>query len=138
MSRLDELKREIEELEAKSVAQEQNAGEPADGLDIPADDPEVLAVMKGGDHPGVREVWPELARPKTLTEARQIVAEQRKQEALKARTGDESLPVAERVQAAREWRAGLPTGNTWEQFSEQELPERLARHPHFVRLREAT
>ena len=56
--------------------------------------------------------------------------------AAQATAGDETKPVAERIQAAREWRTALPTRNYCEQFDDASLVEKLIPHPHSERLKE--
>jgi hypothetical protein len=70
LSRLDELKKEILELEAKANAQEgQQNGEVAA---IPADDPEVLPLMERVEGEEYLLYWPEY-KNRTLDEAKEIV-----------------------------------------------------------------
>jgi hypothetical protein len=73
----------------------------------------------------------------TLEGAKILLAKSRKQAALMAVVQDESLPMEERVEAARQWGAGLVYGKEhWASLGDTELIERLSIHPHTKRLQE--
>jgi hypothetical protein len=73
----------------------------------------------------------------TLEGAKILLAKSRKQAALMAAVQDESLPLEERVEAARQWGAGLAYGKEhWASLGDAELIERLSIHPHTKRLQE--
>ena len=122
LSRLDELKQEVSELEARTKAQPQGQESPSEaddpdlnmvGRDDPSwmaiadDDPELAPYLKVPeptedlDEIGrlVRHCWPHLNRPKTLTEAKRIVALRRRHRAIYAVIVDESKPRSERLAA---------------------------------------
>jgi hypothetical protein len=66
----------------------------------------------------------------TLAQARAFAEAAR----FKANAGDESRSMADRLEAARKWRATLDPRHLALSFPEHETPERLAHHPHSERL----
>jgi len=117
MNGIDQLKQEIAELEAQTQAQLQTeAQEPA--TETSASFPQ---------------------RPKTLKELFDPNHPWRlKNDALLATATDESLPEPQRIKAAVEWRERLtPTElRHWQQYKDEELPERLTPHPHREKLKQ--
>lgn len=146
MSRLDELKREIAELEAKA-AQAESQIEPVSGMDdpalkpymidradpswrtIPDYDPDLLKYVEG--HPNApaqaARLWPHLCRPKTLEEAKRIVAQLRNNRAVYAVIVDESKPSVERLMAIQYVLDKIldPGRHYLKQFSAEQLLERI-------------
>lgn len=106
--------------------------------DIADPDPEVLQAMQPGDpsDPYV-QMLPSLFRGMSRIEAKVYVARRRRFQRLHDTITDDSLPMAERVAAAEQWKA---TANQdydfWCQFAAHELPERMSPHPHRAKLEE--
>jgi hypothetical protein len=71
-----------------------------------------------------------------LPDAKRLVWEQRRAQAQLNVIRDESQPREQRIQAALEWRAALPTGNSWAGLRDSDLVESLSIHPHIARLEE--
>ena len=102
---------------------------------IEDDDPEVLSMIKPDEDPEMEALFCKFL-PRTVPQAKQKIAEQRRHNRLRAVAGDESKPMSERIEAAEQWRADAPLGSHWLQYSEADLVERLTPHPHRDRLKE--
>src|SRR5262249_47046080 len=97
---------------------------------IADDDPELICYLKGWDRSNpktaeVAELWPAFARPKTLQEAKRIVAKNRKEQSLCALIVDITRPREERVQAIKDVLDTLPIGHYLKQFSTERLLEKI-------------
>jgi hypothetical protein len=142
VSRLDELKKEIMELEAKAKAQENHhAPQSIVDLDdpawsaIPDNDPELAPFLEASapaqdlDVIGklIRKLCPGADRQRTLQEAKKIVASRRKHRAIYATIVDDMKPEAERLAAIQTVLEKLlePGPHFLRQFSLEQLLQRV-------------
>ncbi len=137
MSNLNELRKEIAELEAKA-AQPYNEQPKStqyvspDAAEISDDD---LAQYLHDPEEELVKLCPGLFAT-TLPEAKHRLAENREERALLGTVRNEQLPMVERITAAIVWRSRRGAGNTWERLTDTDLVESLCVHPHLDRLNE--
>jgi hypothetical protein len=145
MPTLHELKKqvkELEQLEAQAnvqapitVPSADTSPSAPDITGIPDDDPELPKFM-AETASYIDRLFPQSVAA-NLEGAKVLLAKSRNQNALMAVVQDESLPMEERLAAARQWEAGQAYGKEhWASLGDAELVERLSVHPHTKRLQE--
>jgi len=122
VEQIDKLKAELAALDGQG--QQARQIDQPDGTEIiPEDDPEVLRLVAGNSE--VQKIFSNLGAPKSLSEAKKIVANRRGELVLLAVIVDASRPIAERTTAVQTVVDGLPDRHFLKQFTVYQLIDRI-------------